>query len=483
MISICSLLGAQIGSAFKPGENFYFTLTRVWELLLGSVSALVSEKFRSNKILTDFGFLLICIGFFSFGPTTPTPSVFILLPTIGCALIIIFKSKKSITHKILEYKYMVFIGLLSYSLYLWHYPLFSFFQIMKGGVPSIIELTFLLILSFGLSYLSWKYIEQPFRKPNNLISKSRTHVFLSSTVLSFLILSFALIGRLDNGYEVRLPIDQRSDAIFQQEDIFRFVRTTGNDSCTKYLDLDLLFEEVCISNSKEPKILIAGDSKAMSLYAPIYSNQFKVDAILIAAHGCPLYPNLSYVPTFETGFSNNCTEIAKKVIDIATNLSSIETIILFNEADNLNGDLSKYYLNGQKLNKVEAFNHAYSFVLSKLNKTGKKIIVVSDNPSWSVDPKKCIQKLPLSKAPADSCRINVEVFKEGLAGYFQELEELKKTYPNVVNYDPTRVLCDKNGSCDIREDNKLLYFDQTHMSPFAALKVLNAISNDGYLQY
>jgi len=337
---------------------------------------------------------------------------------------------------------------------------------------------FLLIgLTFVLAYFTWIYVEQPFRAGEKTIIVTQKSVFILSSIFSFLFLLFGFFGILSNGFEIRLKPEQRSNVIFQDDDSFKYSRSTSNKSCASLLNSIPLPEEVCITNSATPKILIAGDSKAMSLYSAIYSKAFDVEAMLIAAHGCPLYPNLSYIPTFETGFSNNCTEIAKKVIDIAINLSSIETIILFNEADNLNGDLSKHYLNGQKLNKVEAFNRAYSFVLSKLSKTGKKIIVVSDNPSWSVDPKKCIQRLPLSKAPSDKCRINVVDFRKTLTSYYNEFKKLKTVYPNIIFYDPIDVLCNRNGSCNIQEESILLYFDSTHMSPFSALKFITELNN------
>lgn len=483
IILLLSLLGAEIGSVVKPGENFYFTLTRSWELLIGAASAFLIQKVQPNQKLQIIGIIFLAFPLVFFNSTTPTPSIYILFPTLGTALVIIYSRSEFILTRFLSNRISTFFGKISYSAYLWHYPIFSFYRIMFDIHISSDEAFLLIGLTFVLANFTWIYVEQPFRAGGKTIVVTQKSVFILSSIFSLLFLLFGFFGILSNGFEIRLNPEQRSNIIFQDDDSFKFSRSTSNKSCASLLNSPPLSEEVCIANSTSPKILIAGDSKAMSLYSAIYSKKFNVEAMLIAAHGCPLYPNLSYIPTFETGFSNNCTEIAKKVIDIATNLSSIEVIILFNEADNLNEDSSKYYLNGQKLNKVEAFNHAYSFVLSKLSKTGKNIIVVSDNPSWSVDPKKCIQKLPLSKAPSDSCRINVGTFKDGLPGYYRALEELKKTHSNVVIYDPTRVLCDKNGSCDVREDHKLLYFDQTHMSPFAALKVLNAISNDGYLQY
>jgi peptidoglycan/LPS O-acetylase OafA/YrhL len=482
-LSILSLAGAEVGSAIKPGENFYLTLTRSWELLIGAISALIIARVSPNRYFAILGFFFITFAIFFYDSTTPTPSVFILLPTTGAALIILFSKADYSLTKFLAHKLPSFLGRISYSAYLWHYPLFSFYRIIFGIHLSFFETTILIFCTFALAYLTWIFVEQPFRAGNRTIIRNRNSLFLLCGVLSFLFLMFGLTGQLLNGFEFRLPVEQRDSFLFQDDDSFKTSRSTSNDSCARLLNSPPLSEEVCITNSVNPKVLIAGDSKAMSLYSAIYSKKYDIDAILIAAHGCPIYANLTYRPTFETGFSNNCTAIAKRIIEMADTLKSIDTIIIFNEADEANGVLSRFNLDGRQLTKADAFRTAYSFVLSELSKLGKRIVLVSDNPSWVVDPKKCIQQLRLSSVRHDGCQINVEKFRENLKNYFVLVEELKTNHPAVKFYDPTNILCNRDGTCDIQDDKKLLYFDATHMSPLAAFKVLKAMESEGYIKH
>ena len=118
----------QAGSA-----NFYLPFGRVWELMAGSLLAIYLSK---NKIIDKksrdafvLGFIAIFFSIFYYSENIQYPSFFTLLPVIGTLLIIIFSTKKTILNKVLSYKPLVFIGLISYSLYLWHQPLFVFFRI------------------------------------------------------------------------------------------------------------------------------------------------------------------------------------------------------------------------------------------------------------------------------------------------------------------------------------------------------------------
>ena len=127
----------QAGSA-----NFYLPFGRAWELILGSMIALVLRKKeikqkKNNNFLSITGFLLIIISIFFYSKDIQYPSIFTLLPCLGTALIIIYTEKKTLLFKILTYKPIVFLGLVSYSLYLWHQPILSLSKIHFGSELSI----------------------------------------------------------------------------------------------------------------------------------------------------------------------------------------------------------------------------------------------------------------------------------------------------------------------------------------------------------
>ena len=155
-----------------PTSSFYLLPTRGWELLLGSFVAIYLNQYSYinsrfiNESLSIIGFLLILASIFSFDESIPFPSVYTLIPTLGCAMLIISK-KNTYVHKVLSIKFLVIIGLISYSAYLWHQPLFAFTRIRFLENPPDLLIFLICIISFAIAYLTWQWIEKPFR--NNKI--------------------------------------------------------------------------------------------------------------------------------------------------------------------------------------------------------------------------------------------------------------------------------------------------------------------------
>jgi hypothetical protein len=162
-------------SNFTSGNlNFYFTLSRGWELALGSILSIYLgkkktelKKNRFSNFLSFLGFFLIFFSVFTFNKESPFPGILSLMPTIGASLVIIYGNKSEFAKKILTNQALVFIGLISYSFYLWHQPLLAFGSLFFENFDTILKIVVILI-SFLLSIFSWKYIEQTFRKKDKI---------------------------------------------------------------------------------------------------------------------------------------------------------------------------------------------------------------------------------------------------------------------------------------------------------------------------
>src|SRR5690606_38393083 len=136
---------------------------------------------------------------FAYNKVTPFPGVYALVPTIGAVLIILFATQQTTIGKFLGNKIFVGIGLISYSAYLWHQPLFAFARhknLSFDQNPYVVML--FLLLSLGLAYLSWKYIETPFRNRNII---GRKNVFILASGISTVLILVGLSGFLNNGFE------------------------------------------------------------------------------------------------------------------------------------------------------------------------------------------------------------------------------------------------------------------------------------------
>jgi peptidoglycan/LPS O-acetylase OafA/YrhL len=169
-ILVLSLLFAQWMTGRDASFSFYMMPTRFWELLAGSLLALVvlnNSTVNSNSLwqraMPSLGLLLIIGSLASFGFDVHHPGLITLIPVVGTVLIICFKSEGDWVARALSRPSMVYLGLLSYSLYLWHYPIFAFGR-MADPAPSIFHKSAWIVLTLLLSVLSYYLIEKPFRR-------------------------------------------------------------------------------------------------------------------------------------------------------------------------------------------------------------------------------------------------------------------------------------------------------------------------------
>jgi peptidoglycan/LPS O-acetylase OafA/YrhL len=196
---VASLLASEWGWRNAPSANFYLLPGRAWELLLGSIVALSINtrsvhhnisRFKVNA-LTLLGFALIGFALFTFDHETPFPGLFAVIPTAGTALIILYASERDWVGKLLSHKVFVGLGLISYSTYLWHQPLFAIARVRQLGDVKDYQYVIMMLVSVILAYLTWKYVEKPFRNSSKI---ARRQIFVSSFVASTLVILVGLSG-------------------------------------------------------------------------------------------------------------------------------------------------------------------------------------------------------------------------------------------------------------------------------------------------
>ena len=162
--------------------------SRIWELLIGALIAYehLNKKFsekrvKSNNSISFLGIIFIILPFFLFNNSTPHPSIFTSFTILGTAIIIYNYNYNGYIFKILSSKFFVGTGLISYSLYLWHYPIFAFKQVKSENLSEFDKVE-LIILTIILSILSYFFVEKPFRN-RELISRKFFTIFISTFLI------------------------------------------------------------------------------------------------------------------------------------------------------------------------------------------------------------------------------------------------------------------------------------------------------------
>jgi len=205
ILALLSLLYCEWAWRNTPEANFFLAPSRAWELIAGVLCAFYLQNANQPNNTTKqvgslLGLLMILFSIFFFSKDIPFPSIYALAPVVGTVLLILFAGANTIAGQLLSIPAFVGIGLISYSAYLWHQPLFVFARINSYEELSNIALLGLAVLAFFLAYISWRWVEKPFRNRNFL---SQKQVLWIAVICSIALIALGSGLILGNGFEER----------------------------------------------------------------------------------------------------------------------------------------------------------------------------------------------------------------------------------------------------------------------------------------
>lgn len=467
IIAVLSLGIAEWGSNYTPSAAFYLLPARGWELLVGSFVAffLLNKKgIEGNQWLSLLGLLMILYAVFVFDEQTPFPSFYTLIPVIGVALIILFAAPKTWVHRLLSNRGIVMIGLISYSAYLWHQPLFVFARYASPGEPSALVFAALSLLTFVLAYLTWRMVEQPFRARQKIDRKTLVPV-LSIGMVG--VLAIGLAGYVSDGYR-----DQR----FAGDDIKRL------NSAKRSQAARCRFGDCGLAQATEDDFLLIGDSNAYHFSAPLDELLSKNGLTLynLALAGCA--PLEGVIRKDESrGFNKDCLAHVEDVKRFAMAENAPQNIIVSAawglyvygsdygypadfEAFN---DPRLFPVDDLQLNEDERVARVLTTIkntVERIAATGKNIFLVYPMPYMRHEFSHNKQGFLAGVAPYD-----YSVFfaaNKAIMTLFDKLTAL----PNVYAIKPHEKLCfgRVKGTCLTETNGLFLYGDRLHVSDFGA---------------
>jgi peptidoglycan/LPS O-acetylase OafA/YrhL len=297
ILSIAVLsFGVSVWGAFHdPSATFYLAHTRAWELLLGTLIALDVFPRFSNAIWRNAasmaGLCFIVLAAIIYDKTTPFPGAAALVPCLGAALIIAAgRSGPSIVGRLLSLSPIVFVGMISYSLYLWHWPMIVFqgvSGILAQGIWPKAAKIVVLCASLLVATLSWKFVEQPFRDRRFTLSGQVVFRIAATSVLALLVVGASALAT--HGFPSRFPPEAVRVASFLEnaDPVTESQYRVGTCFLTSR-NLQAAFDpSVCLrQDPKKRNELLIGDSHAAQLWYGLSSVFTDVNLMQATASGC-----------------------------------------------------------------------------------------------------------------------------------------------------------------------------------------------------
>lgn len=304
LIAAVSFAISAVGAFRFPSASFYLPHTRAWELMLGVLISLdflpAIGKTVVRNLLAFGGCVLIVASVCLLYSGFPFPGVSALPPCLGAAMIIYAgRSGSSWAGRALSFKPLVFIGLISYSLYLWHWPVIVF-QGMESGIVSGLSVrtakVACILVSFSLATLSWKFVELPFRSGQKKLSKAALFKLIPS--VAAIVMAIGITAIVYRGLPSRYPAGAVRVASYLEYDSGRYFRDGSCFISSEYRFNDFDFSKCLHTDQNKKNYLLLGDSHAAHLWYGFSTTLDQVNILQATASGCK--PTLDQ-PTFAGG--------------------------------------------------------------------------------------------------------------------------------------------------------------------------------------
>jgi peptidoglycan/LPS O-acetylase OafA/YrhL len=438
LVFVASLAVAEWAANAKPAAAFYLLPTRGWELLIGAFAAFYLSKANRKefgKAVGEvggwLGVALILYAVFAYSKATPFPGLCALVPTLGTVLVISFATQQTTVGKFVGNKYFVGVGLISYSAYLWHQPLFAFARHWGGTEHSRSLFLLLSLLTFVLALLCSKYVEAPFRKRDVV---SRRLIFTLGFVFTSLFITVGYFGHLKNGFESRFERVLSGD--IGHIEFHKYIDEKYFDCEPKVVAENALSWEGFLrckqSKQGAPEIVLLGDSHAEHLFLGLAEyNPSKNIAFYI----------LGAKPYFE---SSEFKHIFKELLNNGTTQHIVLTMHFVGRVDYMGSGLYE----------------GFSGTIKALLNAGKTVSLVGDIPRFNQDPGLCVYSF--STQSRSSCVLSRDDVKRQSSTYEGVLKRLANEYGlTYISIDED--FCVAN-SCGMAREGTILYRDNNHLN-------------------
>jgi len=462
---------------------FYLPQTRFWELLAGSVLAYLTmykqNMFPSFKQKLDewlsliicaqapekngntlrnvqslLGAILIAFGVVVITKERHFPGWWAVFPTVGAVLIISAGTGAWLNRAVLSNRLLVWFGLISFPLYLWHWPLLSFARIIESEKPSQGIRIAVVLISIVLAWLTYKLIEKPIRFGNHSTTKTITLFVLMVAVGSVGYSSYK-----GDGFIFRKIAKKSLDFTYETENL-------GYLKCQNEPLLSGISFCLMSPNGKINAALI-GDSHARDKFYGIAKADKDRNWMLIGNHSCPPVYGINVetiVKDCQPKFENIIDWLSKSNDIKIVGLSFFGNVFLTTSyaADHIKmkvgPDTVKLHTkNSNRLSRSELFFNGLNETVNILEKSGKQVVLMIDVPELPFFPRDCYRN------PYKKCQLPRSEVELRQAEQRALINKLKQQHPLLMIFDPINLICQKD-FCSFQNEDRVIYRDSHHLS-------------------
>ncbi len=468
---VCAII-TFIAAAFivrnSPSSAFYLLPFRAWELLMGSLLAVKAPQIalaaRTREILSWAGLVLIAVPIVVYNDDTLFPGALALPPCLGTALIILANtSGQTFLGRVLSLRGPVFIGLISYSLYLWHWPVMAFVRYSQ-----LFEFTTLMACAcmagaFVLAILTWHFIEKPVR--SRRVLGTTKQVYGASALSLLLLLGLGFTIHATKGMPQRLS-DEVSQLAAGALDT-----NPHRDACDKPKFERFAHDDICQLNPGKniaPTIMVWGDSMADGMATGFYdlAQEHGINGHIATAHGCP--PVLGFSQRVYKGF--DCPGFNTHVFDLIMQ-KNIKTVFLIgNWTDHLRPENDNFEY--ADMDWYEPYKPYYSQITmaalrrtaDKLEEHGVKVYIVIDPPYVGFDPPRYLAMRALYKMNNLPDTVPLATYLGGRKSNIDTFMSINAE-SDLVFIDPQKQMCNDT-DCMVHDGHHSLYYNPGHLSAY-----------------
>lgn len=444
---ICTLAAASFvwnvyQSQHDLTHDFYSPLTRFWELLCGallayrSVVLCVSEK--SVQLRATLGAALLVLAVVCIDADKRFPGAWALLPVMGAVLVISANGQAWVNRVVFSNRFAVWLGTISYPLYLWHWPIFSYARIIEGGTPSV-ELRWVALgASIALAWLTFKWVEKPIRLVWQFRYKTASLVF---AMLAIGALGYSA-NKTDGFPERQIMKDQKVfNAGDVDHDVFHNYHAEHFYTCAdpviqkdagNWKGVVRCFQ----SHTTGPvTVLLLGDSHSEHLFLGIAE---QLPHVNVGFYGKGALPFTS-------------KDEFKRIFDRVLHNPDIKQVVIS----------AMWASRMHEIDRNETLVSELSKTVQVLQNSGKKIYITDDIPKFGFDPQRCKFQRPLTQSTkCDEPRENIDSQR---AKYLADLQEVVRRNPGVEWIEISSLMC-SGATCSMARDGQLFYRDNNHLN-------------------